>query len=146
VKEQCLSKGPSLTLLDSLLQEVCITDWNERDESLKRIQLVRVNQAGISVFPNLSWKDSGRLPFTIEFEFIFHLQTHLRLSFICKKKWGRLPFIKQLRLSSIEQTLRSSFIYNTNWGRLPFRTNSGRLLLTKMKLSSICQDVEVVFH
>jgi hypothetical protein len=26
-KKQCLSKGPSLKLLDSLLQEVCISNW-----------------------------------------------------------------------------------------------------------------------
>jgi hypothetical protein len=60
---------------------------------------------------------------------------------------GRLPFIKQLRSSSIEHKFRSSFVYKTNWGRLPFRKKLGRLQLSKMlKLSSICQNIEVVFH
>jgi hypothetical protein len=79
----------------------------------------------------------GHLPFTNTFEVVFHLQNN----------WGRLPFIKQLRSSSIEQKLRSSFIYKTNWGRLPFINNLCRLLLTTFfKLSSICQNIEVVFH
>jgi hypothetical protein len=70
-----------------LLSQLKILHWNNdtfRDETLKSQHLVGVNQAGISVFPNLRWQDSGRLPLTNEYEVIFHLQLHFRLSFICK--------------------------------------------------------------
>ena len=51
---------------------------------IMKLSCMKAWKAGISLFLNLSWQDSGRLPFTNESEVIFHLQTHMRLSIVYK--------------------------------------------------------------
>ena len=71
------------------------------------------------------------------FEVVFHLKK-IRSSSISQKNWRFHPFSKQNEVV---------FYFQTNWGRLPFpkkfRSSS---IPKKMRLSSIFKEIEVVFH
>ena len=71
------------------------------------------------------------------FEVVFHLKK-IRSSSISQKNWRFHPFSKQNEVV---------FYFQTNWGRLPFpkkfRSSS---IPKKFRLSSVFKEIEVIFH
>ena len=81
------------------------------------------------------WNFWGSLPF-FKKEVVFHLQ-QIEVVFHLNKNWGRLPFKKLLRLSSIFKKFEVVFHFQKNWPELGIAQPQPVLLYLLIKLRTI---------
>ena len=81
------------------------------------------------------WNFWGSLPF-FKKEVVFHLQ-QIEVVFHLNKNWGRLPFKKLLRLSSIFKKFEVVFHFQKNWSELGIAQPQPVLLYLLIKLRTI---------